>query len=89
MVESPAEDVNRRTRTSRFWKIFGRRLPRSEIVFFYQMILIYVVVGVSLFNLTSGHGPDKLWVALFGAVSGIFSQILASIHDQLPVIDLH
>ena len=49
---------------------FGRRVPRSEIVFFCQMILIYVVVAVSLFNLTREHGPDNLWVALLGSCLG-------------------
>lgn len=34
------------------------------------MILIYVVVGVSLFNLTRGHGADNLWVALLGSCLG-------------------
>ena len=34
------------------------------------MILIYVVVGVSLFNLTRGHGTDHLWIALLGSCLG-------------------
>ena len=64
------EIVSRRDRTSRMWQIFGRRVPRSEIVFLCQMILIYVVVGISLFNLTRGEGPDNLWVALLGSCLG-------------------
>ena len=65
-----AEDIIRRPRTSRLWQWFGRRIPRSEIVFLCQMVLIYVVVGVSLFNLTRGHGTDNLWVALLGSCLG-------------------
>ena len=57
-------------RQTRFWHMFGKRVPRSEIVFLCQMILIYVVVGVSLFNLTRGHGVDNLWVALLGSCLG-------------------
>ena len=66
-TDSPARgNVNRRS----IWDIFGRRVPRNEIVFFCQMILIYVVVGVSLFNLSRGHGTDNLWVALLGSCLG-------------------
>ena len=70
MVDSSADSVTHHSRSSTFWSIFGYRVPRSEIVFFCQMILIYVVVGVSLFNLTRGHGADHLWVALLGSCLG-------------------
>ena len=64
------EEVINQNRKSVLWRVFGRRVPRSEIVFFCQMILIYVVVGVSLFNLTRGHEVDHLWVALLGSCLG-------------------
>ena len=70
-ADTPLNDnVTHRQRTSRLWQFFGRRVPRNEIVFFCQMILIYVVVAVSLFNLTREHGPDHLWVALLGSCLG-------------------
>ena len=70
-VDTPLkDDVTRRHRTSKLWQFCGRRVPRNEIVFVCQMVLIYVVVGVSLFNLTRGDGPDKLWVALLGSCLG-------------------
>ena len=31
------------------------------------MFLIYVVIGVSLFNLTLGHGTNNMWVALLAS----------------------
>ena len=57
-------------RRTKLWRFFGRRVPRSEIVFVCQMIIIYVTVGVSLFNLTRGHGTDNLWVALLSSCLG-------------------
>ena len=57
-------------KTSVMWRVFGRRVPRSEIVFVCQMILIYVVVGVSLFNLSQDNGPVHLWVALLSSALG-------------------
>lgn len=72
-VDEEGEKVQRRPATERqsaLWRVFGRRVPRSEIVFVCQMILIYVVVGVSLFNLTRGHRTDNLWVALLSSSIG-------------------
>ena len=57
-------------RTTRFWDMFGRKLPRSEIVFFCQTFLIYVVVVTSLVNLTLKNGPINLWIALLGSCLG-------------------
>ena len=44
----------------RHWPIFGRKFPKSEVVFFTQVILIYIVVIVSLINISLGS-YDKLW----------------------------
>ena len=57
-------------RTTRLWNVFGRRLPRSEIVFFCQTFIIYVVVVTSLVNLTLKNGPINLWIALLGSCLG-------------------
>lgn len=56
--------------TSSNWCLLGRRVPRLEIVFFCQIILVYAVVAVALVNLTRGHGPDQLWIALLGSCLG-------------------
>ncbi len=46
------------------WNIFHWTIPRSEIVFFVQVIIIYVVVITSIVNLTIGKEDSKLWTAL-------------------------
>lgn len=71
-LTADAEDVvhTNHSRSSGLWRVFGRRVPRSEIVFVCQMVLVYVVVAVSLFNLSRGHGTDNLWVALLGSCLG-------------------
>ena len=69
-ADTGMEEVHHRQRESVLWHVFGRRVPRSEIVFVCQIILIYAVVGVSLFNLTRGHGTDNLWVALLSRSLG-------------------
>lgn len=49
---------------------FGHRLPKSEIVFFVQVILIYIVVITSIVNLTINQGEGKLWTALLSSCLG-------------------
>lgn len=59
-------------RKSHLWDVFGKSVPRAEIVFVCQMIIIYVVIGVSLFSLTRGNdAADKqLWIALLSSCLG-------------------
>jgi hypothetical protein len=54
------------------WYIFGSRVPKSEIVFFIQIILIYIVVITSIVNLTLNVNKDegKLWTALLSSSLG-------------------
>lgn len=59
-------------RRSHLWDVFGKSVPRAEIVFVCQMIVIYVVIGVSLFSLTRGNDPadNQLWIALLSSCLG-------------------
>ena len=74
LIEEGAEPivVHRREQrpTTRLWNMFGRRVPRSEIVFFCQTFIIYIVVVTSLINLTLQNGPINLWIALLGSGLG-------------------
>ena len=50
----------------RFWG--GRQFPKSEVVFFTQIVLLYIVCICSLVNLSLGN-KNQLWVILL--TSGI------------------
>ena len=52
------------------WRIFGKRLPKSEAVFFSQTILIYIVVLICIINLSLGNGNSNLWTALLSSSLG-------------------
>lgn len=69
-VTDESDHVQLRDRRSVMWRIFGRRAPRSEIVFGCQILLIYIVAIVALINLTRGEGPDRLWVGLLSLTVG-------------------
>ena len=58
------------THSQRSWSLFGERVPRSEIVFFCQVIILYTVIATSIFNLSTGHKDGHLWVALLSSSLG-------------------
>jgi Trk-type K+ transport system membrane component len=52
------------------WHLFGRRHPKSEIVFFFQVVLIYIVVITAIVNLSLNTDNSKLWTALLSSSIG-------------------
>ena len=66
----PHVDVVSHNSSSSRWQFFGKVMPRSEIVFFAQVLLVYIVVIVSIVNLTIGGNGDKLWIALLSSSIG-------------------
>lgn len=61
---------NNSSHSSNKWDVCGKIMPRSEIVFFVQVVLVYIVVIVSIVNLTIGGADDKLWIALLSSSIG-------------------
>ena len=55
---------------NRRWNICGRFIPRDEIVFFFQVALIYIVVITSIVNLILGSENTPLWIALLSSSLG-------------------
>ena len=52
---------------------FGKIRQRSDIVFLAQMLVIYTVIGVSLFNLSRGSDNDQqenVWMVLLSSCLG-------------------
>lgn len=57
-------------RSSGVWRFFNQRSPRAEIVFGCQILLLYTVAAVALYNLTRKCGEDKFWVGLLCSIIG-------------------
>ena len=54
------------------WKFFGSRIPKSEIVFATQTLMLYIVIIVCLVNLTiSTDDNSNLWTALLSSSLGL------------------
>ncbi len=62
----PKEDegIDLKSRLSRVWTVLGQDLPRSEVVYFSQMLIIYIVVITSILNLSIGEEKSSLWINL-------------------------
>ena len=68
-----SQQIEEPTETDSFsgvWKILGKKIPREEIVYFCQIFIIFVVVAVSLFNISRGHSSESLWVSLLSSCLG-------------------
>jgi hypothetical protein len=63
-LELNLEPINTGSESSSKWNFMHWTLPKSEIVFFAQVIIIYAVVITAIVNLTIGHSDSKLWTAL-------------------------
>ncbi len=48
----------------RNWFWMGKELPKSEIVYFTQVILLYGIIITSIVNLSLRTGLDELWTTL-------------------------
>ena len=57
-------------RENRRWNICGRTVPKDEIVFLFQVTLIYMVVITYVVNLILGLKNTHLWIALLSSSLG-------------------
>ena len=71
------------------WRFLGSRIPQAEIVFFCQVILVYIVAGISLSQLAlkPDGSQTTLWTALLSSTLGYLlpSPKLKS-HVRSPVL---
>ena len=52
------------------WIVCWQEVPRREVIFFVQVIILYIVICVSLANLTLKIGNQTLWSSLLAGSLG-------------------
>ena len=57
------------------WRVCCQELPSREVIFFAQVVILYIVICVSLANLSLGNGDLTLWSSL---LSGSLGYLLPS-----------
>ena len=48
----------------RSWIFLGEKLPRSEIIYFTQILLLFIVISTAIANLSLETGNEQLWITL-------------------------
>ena len=52
------------------WHLMGTRVPKTEIVYFCQMIIVYIIIIASVINLSIQNGSSELWISLLSSCIG-------------------
>jgi hypothetical protein len=53
------------------WRLFGRILPKNEVIFICQVVILYIVIITCIANLSMRNGDSNLWTALLSSSLGI------------------
>lgn len=70
---SNESDDSRSVRSVKLWQCFGSTYPKNEVVFFGQIILLYVVVVAAIVNLSYpplAESRSALWISLLSSSIG-------------------
>ena len=70
IISSNADISSTRSSGSQ-WKIFGRTIPKNEVIFICQVVILYIVILTCIVNLSLGNGDSNLWTALLSSSMGI------------------
>ena len=52
------------------WSFLGTSLPKSEIVYFCQMLVVYIIIVTAIVNLSLNSDKTELWVSLLSSAIG-------------------
>jgi len=56
--------------SSTTWEVLGHKIPKSEVVFFTQVVILYIVIITCIINLSLSHPLSELWVGLLSSSIG-------------------
>ena len=65
----PKLDGDTRSNEER-WHLLGTRVPKAEIVYFSQMLIVYVIIITSIINFSLQNGSTELWISLLSSCIG-------------------
>lgn len=50
--------------------LMGKKIPKSEIVYFCEMIVVYIIIITLIVNLSLSNGSSELWISLLSSAIG-------------------
>ena len=57
-------------RQSDRWHLLGTHVPKTEVVYFCQMLIVYIIIITSVVNLSIRNGSSELWISLLSSCIG-------------------
>ena len=74
--------------SSQEWSLFGNAVPKAEIVYICQIIIVYVIIVTSIVNLSLNNDNPELWISLLCSAIG-YALPSPSLHHarSLPVFE--
>jgi hypothetical protein len=69
-IRFPHSNEDESRSTSDRWHLLGARVPQAEIVYFCQMIIVYIIIITSIINLSLQNGASELWISLLSSCIG-------------------
>ena len=63
VMETQMESPENSSMTGSF-KVLGKKVRKLEIVFIFQVIILYIVIITCIINLSLKNGTSELWVSL-------------------------
>lgn len=52
------------------WCLSGHKVAKAQIVYFSQVILVYIVVVASIVNISLSIGDQNIWIILMSSALG-------------------
>lgn len=71
MLEQEEQDGYIADNENSEWNLFGRTLPKNEVIFICQVVILYIVILTCIVNLSLKNGDSNLWTALLSSSLGI------------------
>ena len=65
----PKSDSETRS-TEEMWHLLGTRVPKTEIVYFSQIVIVYVIIITSITTLSLQNGLKELLISLLSSYNG-------------------
>ena len=56
--------------TEERWHLLETRVPKTEIVYFSQIFIVYVIIITPIANLSLQNGSTELWISLLSSCIG-------------------
>lgn len=53
------------------WKLCGYGINQSQVVYFSQIIILYIIILTCIVNLSLKNGDSNLWTALLSSSIGL------------------